>query len=63
MRGGTRPGSGRKASPLKRITIAARVTEATREQIQELKAEGYQCGKIVEEGVGMLYRVLKGKNQ
>lgn len=60
-RGGKRVGAGRKATTLQRVTIAVRVTDQTKAHIAELKEQGYQCGKIVDEGVGMLYRVLKAK--
>lgn len=46
-RGGKRPGAGRKSQGL-RVTISARVSQATKETIDRLRAQGITTGQLLD---------------
>lgn len=48
-RGGARPGSGRKNTGVKKVTISFRVSEDVRDRIQFLRAEGIDVNHKLEE--------------
>ena len=48
MRGGARQGAGRKAAGSKKVTISFRVTEETRDKIQELRRNGVDVNSILQ---------------
>lgn len=47
-RGGVRPGAGRKAEAGAKVTYTVRVTPATREILQAMRADGCIIGEILE---------------
>lgn len=51
MRGGAREGAGRKAISSKKVTISFRVTEETKNKIQELRETGYNVNRGLERAV------------
>jgi len=54
-RGGARTGAGRKISTeARRVTISFRVTEDIRDAIQQLRAEGTDVNKILENTFSLL---------
>lgn len=51
-RGGKRPGAGRKMfSGSLRVTISARVAQETKERLDQLRAEGFSTGQLIDKWV------------
>ena len=57
MRGGARPGAGRKRTDGKRVTVTARVSPRTKEVLKAMKAEGMGIGKILDDAADTYIRM------
>lgn len=56
MRGGARPGSGRKQSEESRVNLTVRVSKETRDRIAVLRSSGVKIGEQVDAMIDELFK-------